>query len=51
MIKLLLASLCVVFDLQHGKARQDQARQDGKVPTLPGQEMADAGKTKSAVFF
>jgi hypothetical protein len=43
--------LYVVFDLQHGKARQDQARQDGKVPTLPGQEMADAGKTGLAIYF
>jgi hypothetical protein len=36
--------LYVVFDLKHGKARQDQVRQDGKVPTLPGQEMVDSGK-------
>jgi hypothetical protein len=50
-ICLLLASLYVVFDLKHGKARQDQARQDGKVPTLLGQEMADLGKTGSAISF
>jgi hypothetical protein len=43
--------LSVVFDLKYGKTRQDQARQDGKVPTLPGQEMADPGKTESAIFF
>jgi len=43
--------LFVVFDLKHGKARQDKVRQDGKVPTLPGQEMADLGKTGLAIFF
>jgi hypothetical protein len=43
--------LYVVFDLKHGKARQDQARQDGKVPTLPGQEMADSDKTGTAIYF
>jgi hypothetical protein len=36
---------------KHGKAPQNQARQDGKVPTLPGQEMADSSKTESAIFF
>jgi hypothetical protein len=41
---LLLASLYVVFDLKHSKARQDKVRQDGKVPTLLGQEMADSWK-------
>ncbi len=46
-----LASLCVVFDLKLGKAPQDQARPDGKAPILPGQEMADPGKTESAIFF
>ena len=39
------------FGKKHGKERQDQTRQDGKVSTLRGQEMADPGKTESAIFF